>query len=69
MRSDSEPAILALKEAISREGDVEIELDEVLPIGDHQANWLAEDAVRTCMPWRVGIRDELKAIVKLYRGW
>ena len=43
MKSDNEPAILALKEAVRRESDVEIAMEEV-PVGDHQANGLAEIA-------------------------
>ena len=37
MRSDNEPAILALKEAVRRETDIEVVLEEV-PVGDHAAN-------------------------------
>ena len=37
MRSESEPAILALKEAVRREADVEVVLEDV-PVGDHAAN-------------------------------
>ena len=37
MKSDNEPAILALKEAVRRESDVEIVTEEV-PVADHQAN-------------------------------
>jgi hypothetical protein len=46
MRSDSEQAILA-KEAVGRERerDVEILLEEV-PVGDHQANGLVENAAK-----------------------
>ena len=44
MRSDNEPAILALKEAVRRESDVEIVLEEV-PVGDHQANGLVGNAI------------------------
>ncbi len=45
MRSDSEPAILALKEAVRRETDVEIILQAV-PAGDHPANGLVENAAK-----------------------
>ncbi len=44
-RSDSEPAILALKEAVRGESDADIVLEEV-PVGDHQANELMENAVK-----------------------
>ena len=42
LRSDSEPAILALKEAVRRESDVEIVLEQV-PVGDHQAKWVSRE--------------------------
>ncbi len=42
-KSDNEPAILALKEAVRRESDVEIAVEEV-PVGDHQANGSVESA-------------------------
>jgi hypothetical protein len=45
MKSDREPAILACNEAVRRESDVEIVLEEV-PVGDHQANGMAENAVK-----------------------
>ena len=45
MESDNEPAILPLKEAASRETDVEIVMEEV-PVGDHQANGLVENAIK-----------------------
>ncbi len=62
MRSDSEPAILALKEAVRRESDVEIVLEEV-PVADHQANGLVENAVKNVqgqfrMRWRADTGDE-----------
>ncbi len=44
-KSDSEPAILALKEAARRETSVEI-IREEAPVGDHQANGVAENAVK-----------------------
>ena len=47
MKSDNEPATLALKEAVRRESDVEIVMEEV-PVGDHQENGLAETPSRTC---------------------
>ena len=45
MKSDNEPAILALQEAVRRETDVEIVMEEV-PVGDHQANGLVENAIK-----------------------
>ncbi len=38
LRSDSEPAIWALKESATRECDVEIVLEEV-PVGVRKASW------------------------------
>ncbi len=37
MGSDSEPAILALKEAVGRETEVEI-VPEAVPVGAHESN-------------------------------
>ena len=45
LRSDNEPALLALKEAVRREIEVELIKAEV-PVGDHQANGLVENAVK-----------------------
>ena len=45
-RSDSEPALLALKEAVRKEIDVEL-IEEEVPVGDHRANGLAENAVKS----------------------
>ncbi len=45
LKSDNEPAILALKEAVRREGGLEIVLEEVL-VNDHQANGVVENAVK-----------------------
>ncbi len=42
MKSDNEPAILAFKEAVRRETDVEIVTEEV-PVADHQAKGLVEN--------------------------
>ena len=44
-RSDNEPAILALKDAVRKESDVEIILEEA-PVGDHRANGLVENALK-----------------------
>jgi hypothetical protein len=56
MRSDNEPAILALKEAVSRERVVEIELEEV-PVGDHQAKGLIENAIKNAQGQLRAIED------------
>ncbi len=45
MKSESEPATLALKEAATRDASVEIVMEEA-PVGDHQANGAAENAVK-----------------------
>ncbi len=39
LKSDSEPAILTLRDAIRKESDVEIALEET-PAGDHATNGL-----------------------------
>ncbi len=44
-RSDNKPAILALKEAVSRESELEGVLEEV-PVSDHQASGLVKNAVK-----------------------
>ncbi len=46
LRSDREPVILALKEAVRRETSVEIVM-EVLSVASHQANGVGEKAVRS----------------------
>ncbi len=62
MKSDKEPAILALKEAVrrERESDVEIVMEEV-PVGDHQAHGLAENAVRNVQGQFRVIKDALES--------
>ncbi len=45
MKSDIEPAILALKEAAWRESDIETVMEEAL-LGDRQANGAVENAVK-----------------------
>ncbi len=60
MKSDSEPAILALKEAVRRESDVEIVMEEV-PVGDHQANGLAENAAKNVQGQIRVIKDALES--------
>ena len=45
MKSDGEPAIVALKDAVKRESEVEI-VPEESPVGEHQANGEVEAAVK-----------------------
>lgn len=45
MKSDGEHSIVALKEAAAREAAIE-SVPEESPVGDHQANGLAENAIR-----------------------
>ncbi len=45
MKSNGEPAILALKEAVRREASAEIVMEEA-PVGDHLANRVAENAAK-----------------------
>ena len=60
MKSDTEPAILALKEAVRRENDVEIVMEEV-PVGDHRANGLVENAVEIVLGQFHVIKDVLES--------
>ncbi len=60
MKSDNEPAILALKEDVRRESDVEIVMEEV-PVGDHEANGLAENAVKNVQGQFRVIKDALES--------
>ena len=46
LKSDQEPAILALKAEVKRTSDIEI-VPEMSPVGDSQSNGRAERAVRT----------------------
>ncbi len=59
-KSDNEPAILALKEAVRRESDVEIVMEEV-PVGDHQANGLVGNAVKNVQGKFRVIQDALES--------
>ncbi len=60
MKSDNEPAILALKETVRKETDVEIVTEES-PVGDHQANRLAENAVKN-VQWQFRVmKDALES--------
>ena len=60
MRSDNEPAILALKEAVRRESDVEIALEQV-PVVHHQANGLVEIAIKNVQGQFRVIKDALES--------
>ena len=60
MKSDNEPAILALKEAVRRETDVEIVTEEV-PVADHQANGMVENAIKNVQGQYRVIKDALES--------
>ncbi len=60
MRSDSGPAILALNEAVRREASVEIAMEEA-PVGDRQANGVAENAVRNAQGQLRVLRNALES--------
>ncbi len=60
MKSDNEPAILALKEAVRRERRGDCVMEEV-PVGDHQANGLAENAVKNTQGQFRVIKDALES--------
>ena len=62
LRSDNEPAILALKEAVRRESDLEIVLEEV-PVNDHQANGLVENAAKNVQGQFRVLKDALESRV------
>ncbi len=59
-RSDNEPVILVLREAVRRQSDVEIVLEQV-PVGDHQANGLVENAVKNVQGQFRVIKDALES--------
>ena len=44
-KSDGEPAIISLNEAVKRESEIDIVLEES-PVGEHQANGDIERAIR-----------------------
>ncbi len=76
VRSDNEPSILELKDAVRKESDVEAVLEEA-PAGDHQAKWLVENALKNVQgPFGV-IKDALesrrgrekKVNTKFLGGW
>ncbi len=60
MRSDNELALLALKEAVRRESDVAIAL-EAVPVRDHQANGLVENALKNAQGHLRMIKDALES--------
>ncbi len=60
LKSDNEPAILALKEAVIRETDVEIVTEEV-PVADHPANGLVEYAIKNVQGQLRVIKDALES--------
>ena len=45
LKSDGEPAIISLKEAVKRESEIDMVLEES-PVGEHQANGDIEGAIR-----------------------
>ena len=59
-RSDNEPAILALKDAVRKECDAEIILEEA-PVGDHRANGLVENAVKNVQGQFRVLKDALES--------
>ena len=63
LRSDNEPAILALKEAVRRETNVEIVMEEA-PVGDHQANGAVENAIKNVQGQFRVIKDALESRIK-----
>ena len=59
MKSDNEPAILLLKDLVRKETDVEIVMEEA-PVGDHQANGAAENAVKNIQGQFRALKDALE---------
>ncbi len=57
-KSNDEPAILALKDAVRSESEVELVLEES-PVGDRQANGLVENAVKNVQGQFRVIKDAL----------
>ena len=60
LKSDNEASILALKEAVRRETDVEIVTEES-PVGDHQANGAIENAVKQVQGQFRVLKDALES--------
>ena len=60
MKSDNEPAIMLLKDLVRKETDVEIVMEES-PVGDHQANGAAENAVKNVQGQFRALKDALEA--------
>ena len=67
LRSDGEPAIVALKEAVRRETEVEIVM-ETTPVDDHQANGVVESAVRQVQGQFRAMKDALDSRYKTRVG-
>ena len=63
LKSDNEPAVLALKESVRKETDVELIMQES-PVGDHQANGLAENAVKNVQGQVRTLKDALETRLK-----
>ncbi len=59
-KSYNKPAVLALKEAVRREIDVEIVTEEV-PVGNHQAKWLVDVAINKAQAQFRVIKDALES--------
>ncbi len=66
-RSDKEPAILALKKAVRRVGDVEIVLEEA-SVGDREANGLVENAIKNAQVQFRMIKDALESMPGNFRA-
>ena len=60
---DNEPAILALKEAVRRETNVELIMEEA-PVGDHQANGAVESTIKSVQGQFRVIKDALESRLK-----
>ncbi len=60
MKSDNEPPIMLLKDLVRVETDVEIVTEES-PVGDHQANGAAENAVKNVQGRFRVLKDALEA--------
>ena len=63
MKSDNAPAILGLKEAVRREASMEIVMEEA-PVGDHQANGAAKNAVKNVQGQFRVLKDALESRIK-----
>ena len=61
LRRDSEPAILALKEAAHKESDVDIVIEESPAVGDHQANGTIGNGVMNAQGQFMAVKDALES--------